>query len=316
MWQTMYRFSSSLPPATLKARYLKKYNLNLLQQKFENLKAQYPNLFAALPADISARKLLICPFDYLAKVYFSYKNFVASLTEAEQDNVNNALKGIFKYSSHSSKIRDFLVDPTNELEIYNCVYCDLESVRVQIMPDGTKKREFDTEHVLDKGECPLVALSLYNFVPSCRTCNGLNYKGTNPVGGTESEVVKLSPTSFGYDFAGQSRFVVNPKNPDFDDLVSQKHPEDYEIDIIFKDPIYKVSSNLFGLITRYNERVVLVDMLKYRDKARSNPLNIVRQFAEIKGCTIEEMYNELFEFDLRRREHYPMEKARRDIMLQ
>lgn len=312
----MYRFSSSLPIATLKSRYLNKYNLRLLQQKFDRVKNRYPDLFAVLPADISARKLLVGNFDYLAKIYFAYKAYVAAISEADANAISTDLKDVFKYSSHSTKIRNFLIDPNNGFEIFNCVYCDLVSVRVQTMPDGTTKRKFDTEHVLDKGECPLVALSLYNFVPSCKTCNSPDYKGTNPVGSTENEVVKLSPTSFGYDFAEQTKFVVNPRNPSFDDLDSQNHPDDYEIDIVYKDNIYKISSDLFGLIARYNERIVLVDMLKFRDKARSNPLNIVKQFAEIKGCTIEEMYNELFELDLRRREHYPMEKARRDIMLQ
>lgn len=312
----MYRFSSSLPIATLKSRYLNKYNLSLLQRKFDVVKNRYPNLFAVLPADISARKLLVGNFDYLAKIYFAYKAYVANIPEADANAISTDLNGVFKYSSHSTKIRDFLIDPNNGFEIFNCIYCDLVSVRVQTMPDGTTKRKFETEHVLDKGECPLVALSLYNFVPSCKTCNGADYKGTNPVGNTENEVVKLSPTSFGYDFAGQTKFVVNPRNPNFDDLDSQNHPDDYEIDIVYKDNIYKTSSDLFGLIARYNERIVLVDMLKFRDQARSNPLNIVKQFAEIKGCTIEEMYNELFELDLRRREHYPMEKARRDIMLQ
>jgi hypothetical protein len=28
-----------------------------------------------------------------------------------------------------------------------------------------------------------------------------------------------------------------------------------------------------------------------------------------------EMFEELFELDIRKREHYPMEKARRDVML-
>jgi hypothetical protein len=30
---------------------------------------------------------------------------------------------------------------------------------------------------------------------------------------------------------------------------------------------------------------------------------------------LDKAFEELFEFDLRRREHYPMEKARRDVML-
>lgn len=36
---------------------------------------------------------------------------------------------------------------------------------------GVAKRQFDIDHFLPKGKCPPVALSLFNFVPSCPVCN-------------------------------------------------------------------------------------------------------------------------------------------------
>lgn len=50
-------------------------------------------------------------------------------------------------------------------------------------------------------------------------------------------------------------------------------------------------------------------------RLRSNPNNIVQQFADIKKVTFDEMFEEMFELNLRRREHYPMEKARREVMM-
>ncbi len=58
-----------------------------------------------------------------------------------------------------------------------------------------------------------------------------------------------------------------------------------------------------------------MELLKWRDKRRSNPNNIVQQFADIKKVTFDEMFEEMFELNLRRREHYPMEKARREVMM-
>ena len=58
-----------------------------------------------------------------------------------------------------------------------------------------------------------------------------------------------------------------------------------------------------------------MELLKWMDKRRSNPNNIVQQFADIKKVTFDEMFEEMFELNLRRREHYPMEKARREVMM-
>ena len=46
-----------------------------------------------------------------------------------------------------------------------------------------------------------------------------------------------------------------------------------------------------------------MELLKWRDKRRSNPNNIVQQFADIKKVTFDEMFEEMFELNLRRREH-------------
>lgn len=66
---------------------------------------------------------------------------------------------------------------------------------------------------------------------------------------------------------------------------------------------------------RYNNKREKMELLKWRDKRRSNPNNIVQQFADIKKVTFDEMFEEMFELNLRRREHYPMEKARREVMM-
>ena len=79
--------------------------------------------------------------------------------------------------------------------------------------------------------------------------------------------------------------------------------------------IYQKSIDLFELKQRYNNKREKMELLKWRDKRRSNPNNIVQQFADIKKVTFDEMFEEMFELNLRRREHYPMEKARREVMM-
>lgn len=64
----MFRFVSSKKSIELKKEYLAKYNVKLLQTKLNALMVKYPDIKAVLPADISARKLLVGNFIYLTKV--------------------------------------------------------------------------------------------------------------------------------------------------------------------------------------------------------------------------------------------------------
>ena len=99
------------------------------------------------------------------------------------------------------------------------------------------------------------------------------------------------------------------------DLNTTTHADDYEIDFNIIENIYQKSIDLFELKQRYNNKREKMELLKWRDKRRSNPNNIVQQFADIKKVTFDEMFEEMFELNLRRREHYPMEKARREVMM-
>lgn len=292
-----------------------KYRIELLQNKLDGLLNKYPEIRAVLPADISAKKLLVSNFRYLAKVYCAFTGYLKGKSPAEKAQIlSDFVAGGFNYDSHKSKIAKFLTDSSNGFEIHNCVYCDLEDVTTFTKANGQKVRRFETEHVLDKGLCPLVALSLYNFVPSCGTCNGPALKGTNTIGDTESEISKLSPSTEGYDFDGRVQFEVKVVTPGTSDLKPTDHEDDYEIDFNVMDCIYQKSIDLFELKQRYNSGNNKTELLKWMDIRRRNPDNIIQQIADIKKITFEEAFEEMFELELRKRKHYTMEKARREVM--
>ncbi len=312
----MYRFVSSVKPIVLKKAYLKLYNIQLLQTKFDTLMAAYPEIKAILPNDISAKKLLVGNFKYLTKVYCAFTGYLNGKPNIERSSIKKAfVGGGFNYESHKTKIANFLMDITNQFEIHNCIYCDLEEVTTFAKTNGTKVRKFDTEHVLDKGECPLVGMSLYNFVPSCRTCNGADIKGVKTIGDTETEIARLSPTAEGYDFTNKVKFEVKILTPGIEDLKATSYVDNYEIDFIIREAVYQKFISLFELKPRYNHSLAKLELLKWRDIRRRNPDNQVKHLADIYNVSFAEMFEELFELGLRRREHYPMEKARRDVML-
>ena len=53
--------------------------------------------------------------------------------------------------------------------------------------------------------------------------------------------------------------------------------DDYEIDFNIIENIYQKSIDLFELKKRYNNKREKMELLKWRDKRRSNPNNIVQR---------------------------------------
>ena len=312
----MYRFVSSQRPVVLKKAYLKEYNVKELQRKLNILMMNYPEIKEVLPKNISVIKLLVGNFKYLTRVYCAFTDYLNKKETEEKNAIKKSFKDKgFNYDNHKSKIAKFLKNNTNGFAIHNCVYCDLEDITTFTKTDGTEVRKFETEHVLDKGECPLVGMSLYNFVPSCGTCNGTAIKGTKTIGDTEVEMARLSPSAEGYDFENKVKFEVKILIPDIDDLKAISHTDDYEIDFNVREALYQKIIDLFELKSRYNHGTVKVELLKWRDKRRENPDNKIQENARLLERSFKDTFEELFELDLRRREHYTMEKARRDVML-
>lgn len=312
----MYRFVSSRNSVELKKAYLKEYDIPQLQRKLDSLMAKYPEIKSALPDDISAKKLLVGNFKYLTRVYCAFTGYLNGKTKDEQNSIKAAfINGGFRYDSHKKKISNFLVDAANGFEIYNCVYCDMEDVTTFTKANGNKVRKFETEHVLDKGRCPLVGMSLYNFVASCRMCNGPAIKGTKTIGDTESEIARLSPTAEGYDFTNKVKFEVKMLTPGVEDLKATSHVDDYEIDFNVSEALYQKSIDLFELKSRYNHGKEKLELLEWREIRRNNPDSRIQQLADLYMVSFGEMFEDMFKMDLRKREHYPKEKARRDVML-
>lgn len=312
----MFRFVSSKNPVELEKAYLAKYNIGLLQNKLEILMLKYPDIKSVLPDDITAKKLLIGNFKYLVKVYLAFTHYINGKNQKEKTAIcAEFVEGGFNYKNHSEKIAAFLMDKNNGFDIYNCVYCDLVNVGIFIKSNGNPVRRFETEHVLDKGICPLVALSLYNFVPSCKTCNSAALKGGNTIGDTEDEIVKLSPTVDGYDFDGNVKFDVKIVTPGAENLDAVSHADDFEIDFIIKENVYKKSIDLFELKQRYNNKLEKIELLNWRDKRYKYPNSVIQQMAKLLDIPFDEMFENMFELNLRRDLHSPMEKARREVMM-
>lgn len=117
---------------------------------------------------------------------------------------------------------------------------------------NVEANHFDLDHVLPKSKCPLVALSLFNFVPSCQVCNE-KLKGAHTLGTTKQEWIKLSPTDVDYSFDRDVdlKLVTDGSCTTFFDTRKAKAAYRIEFDTS-REPIYDKSIDLFRLRDRYN----------------------------------------------------------------
>ncbi len=304
----MYRFESSVAKKVLDKRYKAIYAHARIQEKWSAELAGCPELASTLPAGVMPEDLLTMKYEKLVEVYLLYRQVFNNLNDVRRAVLNTAAGTVFTYGSYRGHIKRFLMNPANGFEIYNCVYCDLTDAR----GFGNGHRQFDTEHILDKGECPLVGLSLYNFCPACGTCN-TDLKGTQPIGTTEREMKKLGPTSKQYDFKHKVRFVINQK-PEGVGRIKYDHPEWYEIDFEYKDDDYRIVTGLFDLKNRYNldnHKLRAMEWLEKSMKYRGIATRFI-VFMHIK--TEEQVREDIFHLEAYRKAHSDKLKLLEDII--
>lgn len=259
-----------------------------LRKKLVKKDAEFKRL---LPAKVD--ELLVMDFEGLADIYEKYIGQVL-----EEEIVDDA-KSLFAYERHKdrydvtwtglrSKIVEFMLDKKNGFDIHTCHYCDMAYINV-FEVGKKKKTQFDLDHVLDKGRCPILALSLFNFVPSCQVCNGQRIKGSRLLYPDARLRKKLSPTNLNYDFEGKVKIEVKNKKGECSTIGFEKRMDDYEIKLdTHLDPDYNEEVKAFHLKERYEyhkcEALRMLDL-----KERYSDARILEMARMIAGGSKEKM---------------------------
>lgn len=90
---------------------------------------------------------------------------------------NKVLKYIFDYNRlcDGIEIKDNIIWDRHELiskmEFRTCPYCNRQYITNYIDESKENKTTADLDHYYSKSDYPFLALSLYNFIPSCQICN-------------------------------------------------------------------------------------------------------------------------------------------------
>lgn len=113
--------------------------------------------------------------------YFYEKLMQAKIIDIVKEN------NIFRYGNGQNTVAYWLL---KKLNIRTCPYCNRNYIfTVRTSTDKLVRPEFD--HFYPKSKMPWLALSLYNLVPSCPTCNHTkkeNFISDNPYNNKPSDI--------------------------------------------------------------------------------------------------------------------------------
>ena len=101
--------------------------------------------------------------------------------EYEVYEINNKINKIFdydKFTKGDSKIGWGRHELLVMLGIEACPYCNRNYI-TYYEEENKKKTTADLDHYYPKSKYPFLALSLYNFIPSCKICNSLFKRDNN-----------------------------------------------------------------------------------------------------------------------------------------
>ena len=212
-----------------------------LESKWKNWKHKYGCVRAL---NNSVEDLLTMDFEDLVLFYEAFLR-VCSKTRITSKSLHD-LHEIFKYTNkYDSKSSAFFKKYADELKIYTCHYCDMAYINVYTENGkGVAKSQFDIDHFLPKGKCPPVALSLFNFVPSCPVCNerikreDLPYVNLN-------ELKFLSPSSFAFDLHKRIKVRLGHSESPRKDFIYfvAKYPYDRYVDFFHLKERYDYHKN-------------------------------------------------------------------------
>ena len=171
------------------------------------------------------------------------------------------------------------------------------------------QNHFTLDHVLDKATHPVFSLCLYNFVPSCYSCN-CKFKGSSDIL-NGSGLSSLSPTSSDFNLHELMKFRVlfyNRKS-----IHTTRGNKDFVIDLGQSNPNIENYKRIFKLIGRYsfhkNEIVEIID--KKRRYSDSKILEMSRQLNIPTTELRKDIFGkELFEGNLEERS---LTKFKRDV---
>ena len=300
----------------LASEYVSEFkDLDELEERWRDFKELHPALSVFTE---SVKELMSATFCELVDVYERYQNLPSETQEQKEElaTIKSYLPNmVFNYDktgaghqTHQGVISGFFRKKMDDLNIHTCYYCDMAYINPYIVDDDEMKSQFDLDHALAKDDCPLVALSLHNFVPSCPVCNE-RLKRKNPLSDSLDGLKLVAPCSEDFDANKQIHFKVNQEKVCTSGFM--RHKDCYRMKINAHG-VYASYAKLFRLEERYEYHKG--EALRLLDLKRKYPMSNIRQIARLMHKTADEVKEDIFGLHFSKDNHRCFDKLKRDIL--
>ena len=290
-------------------------DLDELEERWKNIKKAH-KVLSVFPETVE--KLMSYTFSELIDVVERYqklphktqkqKDELAVIKSELQTKVFNYDKSGTGYKTHQGIISSFFRKKMDELNIHTCYYCDMAYINPYIVENDDIKSQFDLDHALAKDDCPLVALSLHNFVPSCPVCN-VRLKRKTPLSDSLDGLKLVAPCSEDFVADKHIYFKVNQKRVCTSGFL--RHGDCYCMKVDAHG-VYSSYAKLFRLEERYEYHKG--EALRLLDLKRKYPMSNIRQIARLMHKTADEVKEDIFGLHFSKDNHRCFDKMKRDIM--
>jgi hypothetical protein len=232
-----------------------------------------------------------------------------STNKGNSKKINSIIRKIFDYDLFSNKKQEYnSYSLAENLQINTCPNCNRQyTITVSSKKiDGQLTRP-DFDHYFPKSKYPLLCLSFYNLIPSCKICNS-TFKGDK-----EMDILKnihpyidnlINDFSFDYKLSSKGLYKCESISINFHEPTT-------------KERIQK-TLNMFRIEETYNSHKFIVDqILQLKNSLNDDYLKILTQNTyENINWTPEEAYRTGFGVNYKDDElfEHPFSKLKRDII--
>ncbi len=230
------------------------------------------------------------------------------------------VKYFFNYDKFQQKITKFFTD---NFDFKTCFYCNKAFITNFQKDKKTYSSTFQLDHFYDKSKYPYLALSFYNLIPSCTTCNSGTVKGAKDCFKYDSSIREekfenepcLAPNHPSFDFDQKVKFKLL-----LSDSCQNLHIENKEdIEIPLKENYtnkYEKYIEIFKLNDRYKaHKDIVFEMMR---NAQLYPESRLKELQDLTGIPYQQIKKDIFKLiekdaDLSKE---PFSKLKQDISIE
>lgn len=243
------------------------------------------------------------------------KEAIFFLNTASDDELKSKLNTCSSNSINAYKAVRPYISRHDFDKVATSLRCGPQKFEKTFFPSRNMRRHFDIEHVLPKSVCPLVGLSLYNFVPSCQVCNS-KLKQTRVLGPLGVPIGKLSPTSSSYDFDTMVKFRLVPKNGCSFSGFPTKEQDKYQLDLdTSMDCDYEYNVRLFKLRERYDyHKIEALHWLEMKYCYPDSRISMMANALRDSQFDTQKIKDDIFQLSIGTLRHRVFGKMKQDIL--